>query len=97
MRPGSGLPWRRGLRPVLAALLSLATISTRAVTPQPPGTGEVTTAFVGARAIDPASGQVVDRAVSTTDASGRSDRRTRWPCPPVPRASTSQAASSCPG
>jgi imidazolonepropionase-like amidohydrolase len=67
MRPGSGLPWRRGLRPVLAALLSLATISTRAVTPQPPGTGEVTTAFVGARAIDPASGQVVDRAVLVVD------------------------------
>jgi imidazolonepropionase-like amidohydrolase len=63
MRPGASPSRPRGPLAVLAGLLSLATISTGAVTLQPPPAGEPTTAFVGARAIDPGSGQVVDRAV----------------------------------
>lgn len=67
MRPGPSPPWQRGPLPALAGLLSLVTISTGSVTPQPPPAGEATTAFVGARAIDPGSGQVVDRAVLVVD------------------------------
>lgn len=63
VRPGASPSRPRGLLAVLAGLLSLAIISTWAITSQPPPAGEATTAFVGARAIDPGSGQVVDRAV----------------------------------
>jgi imidazolonepropionase-like amidohydrolase len=67
VRPGPSLARRQAPRSALAALLSLATLSASAVAPQPPRGAEATTAFVGARAIDPGSGQVVDRAVLVVD------------------------------